>query len=339
MVLRRSAFCSIVSILLSFSPIPSHQLIQAEGRYWVTSGELSFLARGCSLEPNMFTATFADISINPEGWVRLIDCKDSAKFASILQKEYPIDEVMPFPSVGVEAAQSTIRWCDEFVAKLGLCPWAKQSLSRSGTVRINIVRTNSQNSVANLAGYEDAVRSAASDLLFVTNHVTDDSRKNNVQVPDSVDKTTKKIKHYYEVDGPPVVDPKLAITFIVLAPSESLSVPGSSISFPEFYEFVDNLESKLFDEADAGISLTGDLVTIAGFHPQWEFLGLTNSPINFEKRSPYPTVSLVLTESIDEAGQEATERISKHNKEVLNSIGVQMLSKIFREKVISPPLE
>lgn len=338
MVLRRSAFFSIVLILLAFSPFPSHQLMQAEGRYWVTPGELSFLARGCSLESNVFGATFADISINPEGWVRLIDCKDSAKFASILRKEYPTDEVIPFPYVGVEAAQSTLRWCDEFVAKLGLCPWAKQSLSRSGTVRIHIVRTNYRNSVANLGGYEDAIRSAAADLLLVTNHITDDSRKNNVQVPDSVGKT-EKIKLCYEVDGPPVVDPKLAITFIVLAPSESLSVPGSSISFPEFYEFVDNLESKLFDEADAGISSTGDLVTIAGFHPQWEFLGLTNSPINFEKQSPYPTVSLVLTESIDEAGQEATERISKHNKEVLSSIGIQMLSKIFREKVIRPPPE
>jgi hypothetical protein len=42
----------------------------------------------------------------------------------------------------------------------------------------------------------------------------------------------------------------------------------------------------------------------------------------------------VLTEAIDEAGEEATERIAKHNKEVLNSIGSQGLRKLFQKRVL-----
>jgi hypothetical protein len=154
---------------------------------------------------------------------------------------------------------------------------------------------------------------------------------------------TEKAHNTLKLEGPPAVDTKLAITFVVLAPSEPkiiTSMPNQppsssrSLSFPHFHEFINDLESKLFDEADSGISSIGDLVTMAGFHPRWEFYGLQDSPLNYEKRSPYPTVSLVLTEGIDEAGEEATEQIAKHNKNILNSIGTQGLEQLFQNKVL-----
>ena len=61
-------------------------------------------------------------------------------------------------------------------------------------------------------------------------------------------------------------------------------------------------------------------VTLAAFHPEWEFGGDEDDNgggLDFEKRSPHPTITFVWTKTIDAAGPEATERIADHNAQVL----------------------
>jgi len=56
--------------------------------------------------------------------------------------------------------------------------------------------------------------------------------------------------------------------------------------------------------------------------------------LNYEKMSPFPTVSLVRTSVIVEAGEEATIRIGQHNKEKLTEYGSQRLGALYRENVL-----
>jgi len=327
-------------LLITYFPSPSYQLISFEGRTWLSHSELDFLSSRFRFDPNVFDVKYCDISIAPTGWVRLMDCKDCALFRSIIENQFSFfAKKTNFPYAEANAAESTLRWCDKFVVALGLCPWAKNSLSHPGSVRVKIIH----DSQAELNYYETAIRAAAADLLFVTNRMPDKSRSTELTyfVSDTSDSGGVLL------DGPPTADPKLSITFIVLASSSHpfksikkklLTRPKTSISFPKFYEFVSDLEATLFAEADAGLSGLGDLVTIAGFHPNWQFSGmLKDSAINFEKQSPYPTVSIVLSESIDAAGPEATERIARHNAAVLNSIGSDQLCKMFQEEVLRRP--
>jgi hypothetical protein len=345
-MVRTASFFSLLTILIAY-PVPSFQLLNIDGGgLWVSQSDISLLASRCSIDPQVFRAKYCDVGID-DAWGRLIDCNDVEQFCSVIQNENPPlgTSIQPFPYLGAEVAKFTFLWCNEFVAKLGLCPWAKLSLSRPGTVRVRIIRdsTSSHNLQSALEKtYECAIRNAASELLYVTGRQTallPNSERNDVLCAKrKVGDPTEEAQNTLKLEGPPAIDPKLAITFVVLAPSEPkviTSMPNQlAFSFPHFHEFINDLESKLFDEADSGISSTGDLVTMAGFHPNWEFYGLQGSPLNYEKRSPYPTVSLVLTEGIDEAGEEATEQIAKHNKKILNSIGTRGLENLFQKKVL-----
>ena len=341
---------AITSVLvLIFFPSPSSQL-KSEG-IWASPTEAIYLASRCGLDPYVFGVRYGDISIAREGWIRIMECPDARVFGKMLEdyrsstrnlKSENENGISPYPIVAIEAATATLRWCDEFVAKLGLCPWAKQSLSQPGAVRVKIVQHNSDSS---LQEFEHSVREAASEFLYVTDRISgaeDTGHLSPVLLQPEIPVP--------KIEGPPAINPTLAITFVVLAPSERtkddrLATPtdkaspalSTEFSFYEFYEFVDELESALFDEADDDINPIGDLVTLAGFHPNWEFSGSNSAPINFEKRTPYPTISLVLTESIDAAGEEATERIGRYNEDVLNSIGTTLLAKMFQEKVLLSP--
>lgn len=67
-------------------------------------------------------------------------------------------------------------------------------------------------------------------------------------------------------------------------------------------------------------------ITLAAFHPEWLY-GVDDGGdhddaiekaqlVSLEKRSPYPTVSLVSSIVVDRAGVQATERIGEHNMEL-----------------------
>ena len=93
------------------------------------------------------------------------------------------------------------------------------------------------------------------------------------------------------------------------------------------------------------------MITVAGFHPQWQFGSEDGSSsdqsIDYEKRTPYPTISIVMSEAIDALMNEdtsrdsdsglsapATERIADRNERTLTSIGVEKLRKMFRSNVL-----
>jgi len=147
-----------------------------------------------------------------------------------------------------------------------------------------------------------------------------------------------------EERGKKSIDPNVAITFVVAAPNRKNGAE-SELEFVHFHNFVNDLEQLLFEEADDIVNDSreeipiGDLVTIAPFHPDWTFAGgfeKNNSfqnPLDYEKRTPHPMVSLVRTSAIDAAGEESTRKILKHNEKVLMGLGSHILSEMFREKV------
>lgn len=80
--------------------------------------------------------------------------------------------------------------------------------------------------------------------------------------------------------------------------------------FADFYSWFDELEDtwELMDE-----------VIVAPFHPDWTWTKGESESLQFEKRSPYPTVSLVSTRVIDAAGEDVTRQIGVQNEKTLLS--------------------
>ncbi len=73
-----------------------------------------------------------------------------------------------------------------------------------------------------------------------------------------------------------------------------------------------------------------DSVIVAPFHPDWTFEGEAES-MQFEKRSPFPTVTLVSTRVVDAAGEAATEQIGKQNEQILLSKTVEELQSLWKQ--------
>ena len=257
---------------------------------------------------------------------------------------------------------NTIRWCQDFVAKLNLCPWAKSSISTPDAIRIKIVPQS--------AGWnfmEQVIYSSSYELIRVTtptltNNKDDDDGNCNSKM----------------------VDPNVAITFIVVAPDSSTVVSNTinggggwetndDFEFLTFYQHFMNLEDTLFQEADDAASqrndddnndddddltleqlllfnhnngcddnnnniLLGDHITVAPFHPDWTFSSSQQqqqqtSPLDFEKQTPYPTISLVRSSAVMSAGEETTNRIGNHNEQILNDLGIDTLKTFYHQNV------
>ena len=79
---------------------------------------------------------------------------------------------------------------------------------------------------------------------------------------------------------------------------------------------------------------------MAPFHPQWSFAsdddgsssedGLPWSNVEFEKRSPYPTVTLVAARVVEAAGEEVTSKIGEHNEQVLLDADPSELAELWK---------
>ena len=181
--------------------------------------------------------------------------------------------------------------------------------------------------------------------------------------------THHSTNYNHHINTYPPIDSNSAITFVVVAPNNNYASGDmdswyqdmkSIFYFPNFYDFATDLEDQFLDEDDRIKELhliqqrkqQGDNpstdppefptlvedVTVAPFHPRWEFaaedldIGEEN-PVNYEKRSPFPTISLVRTKAIIKAGEEATERIAQHNEQVLNDLGSTVLMEMYKERV------
>jgi len=120
---------------------------------------------------------------------------------------------------------------------------------------------------------------------------------------------------------------RAAIYFVIFTPNNIINdnyngnnytttTTSTSImsSFLSFYDWFNNVEDDWSDELDD--------VIIAPFHPNWqfEFDTLEEYALNYEKRSPYPLISLVSTNVVEKAGGAVTESIGENNRDILLSI-------------------
>ena len=242
-----------------------------------------------------------------------------------------------------------IRWCTNFVTKLNLCPWAKSSISTPDAIRIKIIPQS--------AGWnymEQIIRSSSYELIRVTTPPPPSSSLTN-------NNNNKQQK---------MVDPNIAITFVVVAPNNNNYNNNNNggggwetdedFEFLSFYQHFSNLEDTLFQEADDAASqrdndrsleellflkngdkdddiiFLGDHITLAPFHPDWTFSSSQEdeqSPLDFEKQTPYPTISLVRSSAVMAAGEETTIRIGSHNEQILQDLGTDTLKSIYHENV------
>ena len=280
---------------------------------WLTSDEIKSLSQGTELSVERLAAVHSDVtyyqnSLEPTMYRINRNSKDVSKKAIETQC------TSATPVIVQDAADKTVRWCSEFVQALNLCPWSKLSLQSHNAIRIKIM-----NQSIGTDAMEQLIRDSALELISLT---------------DSGD-----------------VDINVGITFVIAIGNDDVDAGDQAFAFEEFYNFAIDLEDRMFDEADAAHEqmemneddfmpmdpLFGDKVTIAPFHPAWHFAiegeaGV--NPLNYEKMSPFPTVSLVRTSVIVEAGEEATIRIGQHNKEKLTEYGSQRLGALYRENVL-----
>ena len=244
------------------------------------------------------------------------------------RKDGDDDDDSSIVEVSNAAIQKTWNWCTKFVVPLNLCPWAASSVTTSGAVQIYVIPSNYTKSPDQL---ESLVENVAQHFVQSTSDMAQDMTK-------------------------------VAIAFLVLE-TYTCSEDGSNLqnwydSFPEFYNWFINLEDSWIDQGSY-IDMEGeeeeeenwedsytssiycDLVTLAAFHPEWEFGSNDETDesiqaLNFEKTSPYPTISMVWTSAIDAAGPEATERIGVHNQRLLQEeMTLSQLTKLYQQDVLN----
>ena len=227
-------------------------------------------------------------------------------------------------SLQVASAIETWNWCKHFVVPLKLCPWAKASLETPLALQLFVV---SETDIGDV----------------VTNRIR------NGWCEDIIRNVAVKFRQLIQSQ------PSLAshaIFFVVFVPSSNsgeneLNKDDGNDglfmkSFEGFYDWFIELEDwwTLNDENDP--------ITIAPFHPLWEFGGDDDTvddigeaddtdkeweQLAYEKKSPYPTVTIVSSATIDQAGPVVTEQIAETNLNTLTSFSVDQLDEIWNEGV------
>jgi hypothetical protein len=203
------------------------------------------------------------------------------------------------------AAETTWRWCAHFVARHNLCPWAEASVVEPHAIRIYVV-----NGKATELDMESVLESVAARFTGDLSPKTSQER----------------------------ADPNTSICFVVLTPP--ISVPQVDVEvtagnddswhtdFPTFYDWFVDLEERW--------SLV-DQVTLAPFHPKWQYDGDNPTALEIEKQSPFPTISLVSTNVIDKAGPGATQKIADNNEAILLEKTVDEWREIYQATVFRSP--
>eukprot|EP00984_Skeletonema_dohrnii_P017500 scaffold7985_cov108-Skeletonema_dohrnii-CCMP3373.AAC.1 len=267
------------------------------------------------------------------------------------------------PIEALKAIQATHRWADKFVRQLNLCPWAGSSLDKEGAICYwaLLIDEHDDDEGVVLNKMEEIVREAGVQLTLATSDE--------------------------EGDGGGRIDPSVAISFIILVPMKRRPNNINSDALPDFgsfHEFFIDLEDRLLDECDdywdeidaadnnneeenetndntvlSNVNSLGCEITIAAFHPKWQFNGSNEQTdgdaIDYEKRTPYPTISIVMSSVIESLMKEreegggsdedngtssalATERIADLNEKTLCAIGRERLKEIFDEEVLGCPM-
>eukprot|EP00536_Pseudo-nitzschia_multiseries_P013391 jgi/Psemu1/290834/fgenesh1_pg.570_\ len=218
-------------------------------------------------------------------------------------------------SESLAVAKITRNWCERFVVELDLCPWAKASAQTPGAMRFFVVPpmpmplppTQGRKPKPKL--WEEA------------------ERKTRI-VHDVAERFQAEILSDGEVGKDD--DEEVAGS---LSPStlERAAIYFSQSSYSSFFEYIDwftELEDDWPEELDED-------VIVAPFHPAWEFgtddyedgedddATTITACLDYEKRSPYPLVTLVSTRVVEKAGEAVTNAIGEHNEDILLSIEEQ----------------
>jgi hypothetical protein len=125
------------------------------------------------------------------------------------------------------------------------------------------------------------------------------------------------------------IDPNAAIAFVVLANSDDWS-------FPDYYDWYLQEEDNWLDDAEEDENSVANHVTWAPFHPEYEFQG-DDECLQVEKRSPYPTVSIVSSAVIEKAGPSATTQIATNNEEILRKKTASQWQELYDASVRPKP--
>ena len=310
-----------------------------------------------------------ELIIDPIIWARTFKQPCSRNDDDVSTKHPPFE--------AIEAIESTRRWSENFVRKLKLCPWAGSSIDVPGGIRYWVVlvedRVSGDDNDRSDIFYTRRRRAKGGDhhvedkrraaILEQMEGIVRDAGKHLMQITTSPSSKEGEYNNAFDA-----IDPSVAISFVIL-------VEQPSLPFVAFHEYFIDLEEKLLDECDAydddetsqeedekedddGCSTVDNIpigcdITVAAFHPQWRF-GQDGGndyeeAVNFEKRAPYPTISIVRSSAIDvlmnddddsvviDCSAPATRRIADQNEKTLRDIGIDKLRELFDAVVIKGP--
>lgn len=121
----------------------------------------------------------------------------------------------------------------------------------------------------------------------------------------------------------PQQDANTAIAFVVFVSDDVYS------DFDVFYNHFEELWDEFLEDEQY------DTIMWAAFHPNWKYGGgaLEEDPLNLEKASPYPTISIVSQTVLDQAGPQATERIATTNQATLAQFDWTTWRRIYQEAI------
>lgn len=307
-----------------FSCPSTHQEERSVSNYWVTNEELDRISHETRIQKKELVTVLADVvyydaslepsiyRINPhrDDEMKLTQIQSCNNLLASMRTsdDYILQKVEKVTSL-------TFNWCSDFVQRLNLCPWAKLSLQSKNSIKIHILSQS-----MGLESMENLVRKAALELIELT-----DRGK---------------------------VDENSGITFVVAIHDEDaeLGVQGTEFDFETFYNFCTELEDRFLNEdgvdfRERGVSI-GDEVIIAPFHPEWRWHSFDtqeitqqnmdgrDDPLNFEKKSPFPTISIVRSRVVFDAGEETTRRIGIHNEKILSEMGSKTLEEFYQRNVL-----
>jgi hypothetical protein len=206
-------------------------------------------------------------------------------------------------SFAEQAARATYNWANHFVARHNLCPWAERSVQTSNAIHIIVL--------------------SASNSLEQQLHAISQTFQDCIQKEQ--------------------LDPNTAIVFCVIAPTKEETNKDDWMSdFATFYDWYLVKEDDWFELGDRDPTHPANFVTWAPFHPEWEFASETNSDDeapeseqSIEKQSPFPTISLVSTQTIERAGEATTNKIFESNAQTLAAKSLAQWKQLYQQAVFS----
>jgi hypothetical protein len=199
----------------------------------------------------------------------------------------------PSRSSGLSTLSQTKSWVKKSIVGLNLCPYAKDALDKIRIVEIDAMDPE---------GIVDALIEESALLL-------------DGDAPSST--------------GSDVA----ATTSIVVATKVPCNTDGLAVWLEIDSWFQNFLEEDEAEEDPEEQLFAGEL-SCAFFHPEWRFADVAeDDPVNFERRAPFPIVSLLkkgdIKKLVDDGltrGVAISEQIHNQNRETLRRIGTEKLA-------------